>query len=43
LFETGGVAYLQRITFVLQDGVITAARFPIAEPERDAAEVLASV
>lgn len=43
LFETGGVAYLQRITFVLRDGVITVVRFPIAEPEHDAAEVLAGL
>ncbi len=41
LFETGGVAYLQRMTFVLQDGVIKALRYPIAEPEHDAADVLA--
>lgn len=40
LFETGGVAYMQRITFVLRDGAITAVRFPIAEPEYDAADVL---
>jgi peroxiredoxin len=43
LFETGGAAYLQRMTFVLQDGVITTVRFPIAQPERDAAEVLAAL
>ncbi len=43
LFETGGVTYLQRITFVLRDGVITVVRFPIAEPEHDAAEVLAGL
>jgi hypothetical protein len=35
------VAYLQRMTFALQDGVITAVRFPVPEPEQDAAEVLA--
>ena len=42
MFETGGELYLQRITFILHDGVISGVRFPIAEPERDAAEVLAA-
>ena len=41
LFETGGQSYLQRITFVTHDGTITAMRFPVPEPENDAAEVLA--
>ena len=41
LFETGGAAYLQRLTFITQDGVIQALRYPVPEPERDAAEVLA--
>ena len=40
LFETGGVAYLQRMTFIAQDGVISAMRFPVPEPERDAETVL---
>ncbi len=40
LFETGGVAYVQRLTFIVQDGVIAAVRFPVSEPEHDAAEVL---
>ncbi|MBI2719397.1 MAG: peroxiredoxin [Rhizobiales bacterium] len=39
--ETGGVDYLQRLTFVTQDGVITHVRFPVPDAERDAAEVLA--
>ena len=43
MFETGGELYLQRITFILQDGIISGVRFPIAEPERDAAEVLAAL
>ncbi|MCB1376492.1 MAG: hypothetical protein KDJ78_20365, partial [Rhodobacteraceae bacterium] len=43
LFETGGVQYLQRMTFILHDGVIAAMRFPVPEPERDAQEVLALV
>ena len=42
MFETGGELYLQRITFIQRDGVISGVRFPIAEPERDAAEVLAA-
>jgi peroxiredoxin len=41
LFETAGVAYLQRMTFILQDGVIEALRYPVADPQNDAAEVLA--
>jgi peroxiredoxin len=41
LFETGGAAYLQRMTFVLHDGVIQALRYPVPEPEHDAADVLA--
>lgn len=43
LFETGGELYLQRITFITHDGVISAVRFPVREPERDAAEVLAEL
>lgn len=39
-FETGGAAYLQRMTFIAHDGVITAMRFPVPEPERDAEIVL---
>jgi len=41
LFETGGQSYLQRITLVVRDGIITALRFPVAEPKNDAGEVLA--
>ena len=41
LFETGGVDYLQRLTIVLQDGVIQRLRFPVKAPEQDAAETLA--
>jgi peroxiredoxin len=40
MFETGGELYLQRLTFILNDGIITAVRFPIADPEQDAAQVL---
>lgn len=41
LFETGGGLYLQRLTFILNDGVVTALRYPVPEPEQDAADVLA--
>jgi peroxiredoxin len=40
LFETGGQVYLQRMTFITNDGVIQALRYPVPEPEKDAAEVL---
>lgn len=43
LFETGGVAYLQRLTFVTNDGIVQALRYPIAEPAGDAADVLAMI
>jgi peroxiredoxin len=43
MFETGGALYLQRLTFILQDGIISAVRFPIPEPEKDAAQVLAAL
>lgn len=43
LFETGGIDYLQRLTFITRDGVITALRYPVPEPEHDAADVLAMV
>ena len=41
LFETGGALYIQRLTFIIHDGLISAVRYPIPEPEKDAAEVLA--
>lgn len=40
LIETGGVDYIQRLTFVLRDGVIERVRYPVKEPERDAMEML---
>jgi peroxiredoxin len=43
MFETGGALYLQRLTFIINDGIISAVRFPIPDPERDAAEVLAAL
>jgi peroxiredoxin len=41
LFETGGVDYLQRLTIIARDGMIEHLRYPIAEPEKDAAQTLA--
>lgn len=43
LFETGGAAYVQRMTFIMHDGVIQALRYPVPEPEHDAADVLAMI
>ena len=43
LFETGGALYLQRLTFITHDGIISAIRFPVPEPAIDAAEVLATL
>ncbi|WP_290542708.1 redoxin domain-containing protein [Aestuariivirga sp.] len=43
MFETGGGLYLQRITFIVHDGIISSVRFPVPEPERDAAEALAAM
>lgn len=43
MFETGGELYLQRITFILHDGIVSSVRFPVPEPEKDAAEVLAAL
>jgi peroxiredoxin len=36
LFETGGALYLQRLTFIIHDGIVTALRYPVPEPEHDA-------
>ena len=43
MFETAGELYLQRITFILHDGIISSVRFPVPVPEEDAAEVLAAL
>ena len=43
MFETGGEFYLQRLTFIQHDGIVSSVRFPVAEPEQDAAEVLAAL
>jgi peroxiredoxin len=40
LFETGGVAYLQRTTIIAKDGAISHVVWPVEEPELDAANVL---
>jgi peroxiredoxin len=40
LFETGGALYIQRLTFIIHDGIISALRYPVPEPEKDAGEVL---
>ena len=43
MFETGGELYLQRLTFILHDGIVSSVRFPVPDPEQDAAEVLAAL
>jgi peroxiredoxin len=43
MFETGGELYLQRLTFILHDGIVSSVRFPVPEPEQDATEVLAAL
>lgn len=40
LIETGGVDYIQRITFITRDGIILKVKFPVSEPEQDAADSL---
>lgn len=40
VFETGGVAYLKRLTLIAEDGVIAAVRYPVERPGEDAGEVL---
>ncbi len=39
-FNAGPEAFLTRITLLAQQGAITAVRFPVAEPECDAIEIL---
>ena len=43
MFEIDGALYLQRLTFILHDGIISSVRCPIPEPEHDAADVLAAL
>lgn len=40
-FATGGQYYLERLTLIARDGVFVDVRYPVASPERDAADVLA--
>ena len=40
-FQAGVEVFLKRITLVASGGAITAVRFPIADPARDAGETLA--
>lgn len=42
-FETGGVAYLRRLTLVVRDGRLVHAIYPVHPPDRHAAEVLAGL
>jgi peroxiredoxin len=39
-FQAGAEVFLKRITLVASEGVITAVRFPVPDPERDAGETL---
>lgn len=39
-FETGGVAYLKRLTIVAADGAIVRTFYPVHPPDRHAFEVL---
>lgn len=40
-FEAGGMTLLERITLILKDGVIVHVMSPVAEPAKNAEEVLA--
>ena len=39
-FETGGVVYLKRLTFVLRDGAIERVVYPVHPPHTHAADLL---
>lgn len=39
-FETGGIAYLQRLTLIVADGKIADTMYPVDQPAAHAAEVL---
>lgn len=43
VFETGGVAYLKRLTLIVRNGSLVRCIFPIADPAAHAADVLAIV
>lgn len=40
-FETGGVAYLKRLTLLVRDGAIAGAIYPVTRPAGHAAEIIA--
>lgn len=42
-FETGGITYLKRLTFIVRDGVIERTIYPVHPPDAHAQEVLAGV
>jgi peroxiredoxin len=39
-FETGGVTYLKRITFIVRNGVIEQTVYPVHPPDRHAGDML---
>jgi hypothetical protein len=41
VFETGGTAYLSRLTIFACEGVIRHLRYPVPDPAGDAAAMLA--
>jgi peroxiredoxin len=42
-FETGGVAYLERLTLAVENGVVARVFHPVRDPAGHAAEVLAAM
>ena len=40
VFTTGGVTYLRRLTLIACDGVVSAIRYPVLDPDGDATAVL---
>jgi peroxiredoxin len=40
-FQTGGVAYLKRLTLMCREGLIVRAFYPVRAPDRHAADLLA--
>jgi peroxiredoxin len=40
VFATGGITYLHRLTLIAHDGVVSAVRYPVPDPDGDAASVL---
>lgn len=41
-FETGGVTYLKRLTFIVRNGVIYRTIYPVQKPETHAREIVLS-